>query len=423
METQIIELSYALDTLYFLVMGAFVMWMAAGFTMLESGLVRAKNTAEILTKNIALYSIACIMYMIIGYNLMYPSGGTGIIPDLSFFLGGDNSVEDVVNSGGDIYYSGIADHFFQVVFVATACSIISGAVAERMKLWPFLLFCVFMTSVIYPVQGYWKWGGGFLDEAGFSDFAGSGVVHLCGAAAALSGVLILGSRQGKYKDGKVQAMPGANLPLATLGTFILWLGWFGFNGGSELIISNVSEANAVSMIFVNTNLAAAGGVMGALIISKIMFGKSDLTMALNGAIGGLVSITAEPLAPTPGLALMIGFIGGLIVVFSIVVLDRMQIDDPVGAISAHGTCGIWGLLAVALTGGSLGAQVYGTIVIFLWTFITSMIVWIIIKKVLGLRVSEEEEEEGVDISECGLEAYPEFSKSLESAPSVYPKNS
>ena len=423
METQIIELSYALDTLYFLVMGAFVMWMAAGFTMLESGLVRAKNTAEIQTKNIALYSIACIMYMIIGYNLMYPSGGTGIIPDLSFFLGGDNSVEDVVNSGGDIYYSGIADHFFQVVFVATACSIISGAVAERMKLWPFLLFCVFMTSVIYPVQGYWKWGGGFLDEAGFSDFAGSGVVHLCGAAAALSGVLILGSRQGKYKDGKVQAMPGANLPLATLGTFILWLGWFGFNGGSELIISNVSEANAVSMIFVNTNLAAAGGVMGALIISKIMFGKSDLTMALNGAIGGLVSITAEPLAPTPGLALMIGFIGGLIVVFSIVVLDRMQIDDPVGAISAHGTCGIWGLLAVALTGGSLGAQVYGTIVIFLWTFITSMIVWIIIKKVLGLRVSEEEEEEGVDISECGLEAYPEFSKSLESAPSVYPKNS
>jgi len=423
METQIIELAYALDTLYFLVMGAFVMWMAAGFTMLESGLVRAKNTAEILTKNIALYSIACIMYMIVGYNLMYPSGGTGIIPDLSFFLGGDNSVEDVVKSGGDIYYSGLSDHFFQVVFVATACSIVSGAVAERMKLWPFLLFCVFMTSVIYPVQGYWKWGGGFLDEAGFSDFAGSGVVHLCGAAAALAGVIVLGSRNGKYKDGKVQAMPGANLPLATLGTFILWLGWFGFNGGSELIISNVSEANAVSMIFVNTNLAAAGGVMGALIISKVMFGKSDLTMALNGAIGGLVSITAEPLAPTPGLALIIGFIGGIIVVFSIINLDKMRIDDPVGAISAHGTCGIWGLLAVALTSGSLGAQVYGTIVIFLWTFIVSLIVWIMIKAIFGLRVSEEEEEEGVDISECGLEAYPEFSKSLESAPSVYPENS
>tara|TARA_B100000959_G_scaffold128777_1_gene135110 strand:+ start:13 stop:1098 length:1086 start_codon:yes stop_codon:yes gene_type:complete len=361
--------------------------------------------------------------MIVGYNLMYPSGGTGIIPDLSFFLGGDNSVEDVVKSGGDIYYSSISDHFFQVVFVATACSIISGAVAERMKLWPFLLFCVFMTSVIYPVQGYWKWGGGFLDEAGFSDFAGSGVVHLCGAAAALAGVIVLGSRSGKYKDGKVQAMPGANLPLATLGTFILWLGWFGFNGGSELIISNVSEANAVSMIFVNTNLAAAGGVMGALIISKVMFGKSDLTMALNGAIGGLVSITAEPLAPTPGLALIIGFIGGIIVVFSIITLDKMRIDDPVGAISAHGTCGIWGLLAVALTSGSLGAQVYGTIIIFLWTFIVSMILWIIIKTIFGLRVSEEEEEEGVDISECGLEAYPEFSKSLESAPSVYPENS
>ena len=421
METQVIELAYALDTFYFLVMGAFVMWMAAGFTMLESGLVRAKNTAEILTKNIALYSIACIMYMVVGYNLMYPAGGSGIIPDLAFFLGGDNSAEDVIASGGDIYYSGISDHFFQVVFVATACSIISGAVAERMKLWPFLLFCVFMTSIIYPIQGYWKWGGGFLDAAGFSDFAGSGVVHLCGAAAALAGVMVLGSRKGKYKDGKVQAMPGANLPLATLGTFILWLGWFGFNGGSELIISNVAEANAVSLIFVNTNLSAAGGVMGALILSKLMFGKSDLTMALNGAIGGLVSITAEPLAPTPGLALIIGVIGGLIVVFSIVTLDKMRIDDPVGAISAHGTCGIWGLLAVSLTGGSLGAQIYGTIVIFLWTFIVSLIIWNIIKMLFGIRVTAEEEEDGIDISECGIEAYPEFSKSMDGGPSVYPK--
>ena len=421
METQVIELAYALDTFYFLVMGAFVMWMAAGFTMLESGLVRAKNTAEILTKNIALYSIACIMYMVVGYNLMYPAGGSGIIPDLAFFLGGDNSAEDVIASGGDIYYSGISDHFFQVVFVATACSIISGAVAERMKLWPFLLFCVFMTSIIYPVQGYWKWGGGFLDAAGFSDFAGSGVVHLCGAAAALAGVMVLGSRKGKYKDGKVQAMPGANLPLATLGTFILWLGWFGFNGGSELIISNVAEANAVSLIFVNTNLSAAGGVMGALILSKLMFGKSDLTMALNGAIGGLVSITAEPLAPTPGLALIIGVIGGLIVVFSIVTLDKMRIDDPVGAISAHGTCGIWGLLAVSLTGGSLGAQIYGTIVIFLWTFIVSLIIWNVIKMLFGIRVTAEEEEDGIDISECGIEAYPEFSKSMDGGPSVYPK--
>ena len=421
METQLIELAYALDTFYFLVMGAFVMWMAAGFTMLESGLVRAKNTAEILTKNISLYSIACIMYMVVGYNLMYPAGGSGVIPDLAFFLGSDNTVEAVVASGGDVYYSGMSDHFFQVVFVATACSIISGAVAERMNLWPFLLFCVFMTSIIYPVQGYWKWGGGFLDAAGFSDFAGSGVVHLCGAAAALAGVMVLGARKGKYKDGKVQAMPGANLPLATLGTFILWLGWFGFNGGSELIVSNVAEANAVSLIFVNTNLAAAGGVMGALILSKLMFGRSDLTMALNGAIAGLVSITAEPLAPTPGLALIIGFIGGLIVVFSIITLDKMHMDDPVGAISAHGTAGVWGLLAVTLTGGSLGAQLYGIIVIFLWTFIVSYIFWKIIDSIYGLRVTEEEEEEGVDISECGLEAYPEFSKQLDSAPSVYPK--
>ena len=421
METQLIELAYALDTLYFLVMGAFVMWMAAGFTMLESGLVRAKNTAEILTKNISLYSIAVIMYMVVGYNLMYPASGSGIIPDLAFFLGSDNTVEAVVASGGDVYYSGMSDHFFQVVFVATACSIISGAVAERMKLWPFLLFCVFMTSIIYPVQGYWKWGGGFLDAAGFADFAGSGVVHLCGAAAALAGVIVLGARKGKYKDGKPQAMPGANLPLATLGTFILWLGWFGFNGGSELIVSNVAEANAVSLIFVNTNLAAAGGVMGALILSKLMFGKSDLTMALNGAIAGLVSITAEPLAPTPGLALIIGFIGGLIVVFSIITLDKMHMDDPVGAISAHGTAGIWGLLAVTLTGGSLGAQLYGIIVIFLWTFVVSFIFWKIIDSIYGLRVTEEEEEEGVDISECGLEAYPEFSKQFDSAPSVYPK--
>ena len=421
METQLIELAYALDTLYFLVMGAFVMWMAAGFTMLEAGLVRAKNTAEILTKNISLYSISCIMYMVVGYNLMYPGGGSGIVPDLAFFLGTDNTVEAVVGSGGDVYYSGMSDHFFQVVFVATACSIISGAVAERMKLWPFLLFCVFMTSIIYPVQGYWKWGGGFLDTAGFSDFAGSGVVHLCGASAALAGVIVLGSRKGKYKDGKPQAMPGANLPLATLGTFILWLGWFGFNGGSELIVSNVVEANAVSLIFVNTNLAAAGGVMGALILSKMMFGKSDLTMALNGAIAGLVSITAEPLAPTPGLALIIGFIGGLIVVFSIITLDKLNIDDPVGAISAHGTAGIWGLLAVTLTGGSLGAQLYGIIVIFLWAFITSFIIWKIIHTIYGLRVTAEEEEEGVDISECGLEAYPEFSKQFDSAPSVYPK--
>jgi Amt family ammonium transporter len=395
--------------------------MAAGFTMLESGLVRAKNTTEILTKNIALYSISCIMFMVVGYNLMYPSVGTGVIPELAFLLGADNTTEEVLNSGGDIYYSSMADHFFQVVFVATSCSIISGAVAERMKLWPFLLFCVVMTSFIYPVQGYWKWGGGFLDQAGFLDFAGSGVVHLCGATAALAGVLILGARKGKYVDGKVVAMPGANLPLATLGTFILWLGWFGFNGGSELIVSNVVEANAVSMIFVNTNLAAAGGVMGALILSKVMFGKSDLTMALNGAIAGLVSITAEPLAPTPGLALLIGAVGGVIVVYSIITLDRLKLDDPVGAISAHGTAGIWGLLAVVFTTGTLSAQLYGIVMIFLWTFIISSIFWYIIKISFGLKVSEEDEDLGVDISECGLDAYPEFTKSSSTGPSVYPK--
>ena len=401
MENSIIEISYALDTLYFLVMGAFVMWMAAGFTMLESGLVRAKNTTEILTKNIALYSISCIMYMVIGYNIMY-SGGW------SLFLGADNTTEAVLASGGD-------------VFVATACSIISGAVAERMKLWPFLLFCVIMTSFIYPIQGSWKWGGGFLDEAGFLDFAGSGVVHLCGATAALAGVLVLGSRKGKYVDGKVNAMPGANLPLATLGTFILWLGWFGFNGGSELIVSNVAEANAVSLIFVNTNLAAAGGVMGALIVSKVLFGKSDLTMALNGAIAGLVSITAEPLAPTPGLATIIGAVGGVIVVFSIIALDRLKVDDPVGAISAHGTAGIWGLLAVVFTTGTLSAQLYGIVVIFGWTFVVSTLFWYAIHLSFGVRVSDDDEEVGVDVSECGLDAYPEFTKSSVKAPSVYPK--
>ena len=412
LEGKVIELAYALDTFYFLVMGAFVMWMAAGFTMLESGLVRAKNTAEILTKNISLYSIAVIMYMIVGYNLMYPAGGSGIIPELSFFLGGDNTAEAVIASGGDIYYSGISDHFFQVVFVATACSIISGAVAERMKLWPFLLFCVFMTSIIYPVQGYWKWGGGFLDEAGFSDFAGSGVVHLCGAAAALAGVIVCGARAGKYEGDKVNAMPGANLPLATLGTFILWLGWFGFNGGSELMVSNVGEANAVSMVFVNTNASAAGGVLGALILGKILFGKFDLSMSLNGAIGGLVSITAEPLAPTPELAAIIGAIGGIIVVLSVIMLDKSKIDDPVGAISAHGTCGVWGLIAVCLSNGdaTLGGQLYGAIIIFAWTFIVSGIFWGILKAVMGIRITSEAEEMGVDVSECGMEAYPEFKK-------------
>ena len=412
METQVIELAYALDTFYFLVMGAFVMWMAAGFSMLEAGLVSTKSTVEILTKNIALYSIASIMYMIVGYNLMYPSDGTGVIPAVSFFLGGDNAVEDVVASGGDIYYSGLSDFFFQVVFVATAMSIVSGAVAERMKLSSFLIFSIVMTGLIYPLQGYWKWGGGFLDAAGFQDFAGSGVVHLCGAAAALAGVLLLGARSGKYENGKINAIPGANMPLATLGTFILWLGWFGFNGGSELMVSNVGEANAVSMVFVNTNASAAGGVIAALLLSKIMFGKFDLSMGLNGAIAGLVSITAEPLAPAPEQAALIGAVGGIIVVISVIFLDKMKIDDPVGAISAHGTAGIWGLIAVAFTNAdaTIGVQLYGTIVIFLWTFIAAGITWGILKVIMGIRVSKEAEEVGVDVSECGMEAYPEFKK-------------
>jgi len=398
---QVAELAYALDTFYFLVCGALVMWMAAGFTMLEAGLVRAKNTAEILTKNVGLYSIACIMYMLVGYTIMYP---------------GEDFVGGVFQLGGG--YSNLSDFFFQVVFVATAMSIVSGAVAERMKLWSFFAFAVVLTGFIYPMQGFWKWGGGFLNEMGFLDFAGSGVVHLCGAAAALAGVLLLGARNGKYgANGQVNAIPGCNLPLATLGTLILWLGWFGFNGGSELKVSDVGEANAVALVFVNTNMAAAGGLVFALILSRFWFGKADLTMALNGALAGLVAITAEPLTPTPLAATLIGAVGGLIVVGSIVTLDKLKIDDPVGAISVHGVVGIWGLLAVSFTNnnnggnfwGQFGTQVIGLVTIFAWVFITSFIVWYLLKKTVGIRVSEEEEYEGVDISECGLEAYPEFS--------------
>jgi Amt family ammonium transporter len=406
----LINLAYSIDTFYFLMSGALVMWMAAGFAMLEAGLVRSKNTVEILTKNIALYAVASLMYMFVGYNIMYGGGPNGFIPGLSFLLGADNAVDDVLKSGGEIYYSGMSDFFFQVVFVATAMSIVSGAVAERMKLWSFLLFAVVMTGFIYPVEGYWKWGGGFLDGLGFLDFAGSGVVHLCGASAAIAGVLLLGARKGKYSGNRVNAIPGANLPLATLGTFILWLGWFGFNGGSELKISNIEEANAVSMVFVNTNMAAAGGLVAALLLARAWFGKADLTMALNGALAGLVAITAEPLTPTPLVATIVGVIGGLIVVPSIVFIDKARVDDPVGAISVHGVVGIWGLIAVAFTNpeGSLVAQLTGIATIFAWVFGASFIAWLIIKAIMGLRVSEEEEMEGVDIAECGLEAYPEF---------------
>jgi len=413
MENSIIEVQYALDTFYFLVSGALVMWMAAGFAMLEAGLVRSKNTTEILTKNVALFAIACTMYLLMGYTIMYGGSEGGILPDSWFGNSIANaSTEEVLASGGDTYYSGASDFFFQVVFVATAMSIVSGAVAERMKLWAFLAFAIVMTGFIYPMQGMWKWGGGFLDAAGFQDFAGSGVVHLCGAAAALAGVILLGPRKGKYgADGTVNAIPGANLPLAALGMFILWMGWFGFNGGSELMVSNVSEANAVSDVFVNTNAAACGGLIAALIVSQFMFGKADLTMAVNGALAGLVAITAEPLNWGGIGATLIGAVGGVIVVFAVVLMDKVKIDDPVGAISVHGVVGIWGLIAVIFSGNgdaTIGGQLMGIAVIFVWVFVTSMIFWLIIKAVIGLRVSDEEEYEGVDLAECGMEAYPEF---------------
>ncbi|MCK5830928.1 MAG: ammonium transporter [Methylococcales bacterium] len=409
------ELSYALDTFYFLMSGALVMWMAAGFAMLEAGLVRAKNTTEILTKNIALFAIACIMYMLCGYNIMYPSEAVNSVwPGISFLLGEDHTAEAVLASKGETYYSNLSDFFFQVVFVATAMSIVSGAVAERMKLWAFLAFAVVMTGFIYPLQGYWKWGGGFLEELGFLDFAGSGVVHLCGATAAVAGVLLLGARKGKYgENGEIYPIPGCNMPLATLGTFILWLGWFGFNGGSELKLSDIGEANAVAMVFVNTNAAAAGGVVAALVTAQMMFGKADLSMTLNGALAGLVAITAEPLTPTPMWATIIGAIGGLIVVFSIVLIDKLKLDDPVGATSVHGVVGTWGLLAVCITNpdASLKAQLIGIVSIAGFVFCASFLTWYIIKLVMGIRVSEEDEYHGVDFSECGMEAYPEFTDS------------
>lgn len=415
MSPELIEVKYALDTFYFLICGVLVMWMAAGFTMLESGLVRTKSTTEILTKNVALYSIACVMYLVMGYAIMYGGSTGGYLPDVWFGnIISNSSAEEVIASNGDTYYSGASDFFFQVVFVATAMSIVSGAVAERMKLWSFLLFAIILTGFIYPMQGMWKWGGGFLDAAGFQDFAGSGVVHLCGATAAIAGVILLGARKGKYTDdGKVNAIPGSNLPLAAIGMFILWMGWFGFNGGSELKVSDVGEANAVADIFVNTNAAAAAGLLAALVTSQLLFGKADLTMAINGALAGLVAITAEPLAWTAGYASIIGAIGGVLVVFSILAMDKIKIDDPVGAISVHGVVGIWGLLAVCLSGNedaTLMGQLTGIVVIFAWTFVTSMIAWFIIKSVIGIRVTEQAEIDGVDASECGLAAYPEFTK-------------
>ena len=418
METNLFHLQYAIDTFYFVVCGALVMWMAAGFAMLESGLVRAKNTTEILTKNVALFAIACTMYMVCGYAIMY--GGnvflTGIADvDVDGVLGDFATREDGF-TGGSIY-SGAADFFFQVVFVATAMSIVSGAVAERMKLWAFLIFAVVMTGVIYPLEGAWTWGGkdvfGLynLGDLGFSDFAGSGIVHMAGAAAALAGVLLLGARKGKYgPNGEIRAFPGANMPLAALGTFILWLGWFGFNGGSVLKLGDIASANSVAMVFLNTNAAAAGGAIGALLTARLMFGKADLTMLLNGAIAGLVVITAEPSTPSALTSTIWGLLGGLLVVLSIVTLDKLRIDDPVGAISAHGVCGLLGLLLVPATNGdaSFTGQLIGALTIFVWVFVMSLVVWGIIKAVMSVRLTAEDEYEGVDLSECGMEAYPEF---------------
>jgi Amt family ammonium transporter len=406
---EIFELQYALDTFYFLMCGALVMWMAAGFAMLEAGLVRSKNTTEILTKNISLFAVACTMYMVCGYHIMYADLGDLLLRGITG--DGATGMEEPAT------YAPSADFYFQVVFVATAMSIVSGAVAERMKLWAFLAFAVVMTGFIYPMEGSWTWGGQSvfglytLGDLGFSDFAGSGIVHMAGASAALAGVLLLGARKGKYgADGSLNAIPGANLPMATLGTFILWLGWFGFNGGSVLATASVESANAVAVVFLNTNAAASGGLIAALIVARFMFGKADLTMALNGALAGLVAITAEPSTPTALQATLFGGLGGVLVVFSILALDKLKIDDPVGAISVHGVVGLLGLLLVPLTNdaSTFSGQLIGAATIFIWVFGASAVVWSILKSTMGIRVSQEEEFDGVDLSECGMEAYPEF---------------
>ncbi|WP_041417500.1 ammonium transporter [Shewanella woodyi] len=397
------ELRFALDTFYFLISGALVMWMAAGFAMLEAGLVRSKNTTEILTKNVCLYSISCVMFLIVGYNIMYVDNAAGgWLPSISTLIGSQEEGAD---------HALESDFFFQVVFVATAMSIVSGAVAERMKLWAFLAFSVVMTGFIYPVEGYWTWGEGFLYKAGFVDFAGSGIVHMAGAAAAIAGVLLLGARKGKYgPNGQVNPIPGSNLPMATLGMFILWMGWFGFNGGSQLLVSDAENATAVAKIFLNTNSAAAFGAVSALVVCRMVWGKADLTMILNGALAGLVAITADPLSPSIAFAGVIGLVAGGVVIFSIVALDRLRIDDPVGAISVHGVAGFLGLMLVPLSNAdaTVLGQLYGAGVIFAWVFSASLAVWYALKLSMGIRVSEEEEYKGMDASDCGIDAYPEF---------------
>jgi Amt family ammonium transporter len=416
------EVVWIFNSLLFLIGGFLVFFMAAGFAMLEGGLVRSKNVTMQMTKNIALFSLAAIAYWAVGYNLMYPLGDWAIEGYFSALFPAVAVLEPVyLNDMGlaaadDAGYASTgSDYIFQLMFCAATASIVSGALAERIKLWPFLIFTVILTGFIYPLTASWQWGGGWLSEAGFSDFAGSTVVHACGAAAALAGAIVLGPRLGKYKDGKVNPMPGSNLALATLGTFILWLGWFGFNGGSQLAMGSAADIADVSRIFSNTNMAAAAGAVSALILTQVMYGKADLTMVLNGALAGLVSITAEPLAPTLFLALIIGAIGGLIVVLTVPLLDKLKIDDVVGAIPVHGFAGIWGTLAVVLTGGyhgeaALGTQILGMVAIIGTTFVLSLVVWLILKFTLGIRVSEEAEIEGLDVSELGMEAYPDFTK-------------
>ena len=409
------EIKFSLDTFYALMSGALVMWMAAGFTMLEAGLVQKKDVSEIVTKNLGLYSIACIMYLVCGFILMYPGGAIidGILPSIGTSLGLSTSLpnEDIgIPYGMD--YSQQADFFFQVVFVATAMSIVSGAVAGRMKLLPFFAFAIILTGFIYPIQGYWNWGGGWLSAGGYSDYAGSGTVHLCGAAAALAVVTVLGPRNGKYSaDGSSNAMPGSNIPMAALGAWILWLGWFGFNGGSELVVSSEASAIAVSQVFLNTNMAAAGGVVGALLMSLILTGKMDVTMAINGAIAGLVAITAGPSAPSGGAAVLIGLIGGIIVYYSILFFEqRLKIDDPVGAISAHGIVGIFGVMVVPFTNADASFlwQLYGVIAIAGFTYIASLGVTYAINSFMPIRATDEEQMAGLDATEIGVEAYPEF---------------
>ncbi len=403
------EIKFALDTFYAVMAGALVMWMAAGFTMLEAGMIQSKNASAIVTKNLGLYSIACIMYLMCGFILMYPGGALieGVIPSIGTSLGLSTSMDNAdigIPYGMD--YSQQADFFFQVVFVATAMSIVSGAVAGRMKIVPFFLFAVVLTGFIYPIQGYWNWGGGFLSEMGYSDYAGSGTVHLCGAAAALAVVNVLGPRKGKYNsDGSSNVIPGSNIPMAALGVWILWLGWFGFNGGSELVVSNEAAAIAVSQVFLNTNIAAAGGVVATLITSQVATKKMDITMAMNGAIAGLVAITAAPSAPTAGAALLIGAVGGIIVYFSLIILDRrFGIDDPVGAISAHGVVGIWGVMAVVFTGGSLVHQFVGVVAIAGFTYVMSLLTILFIDRFITIRATDAEQELGLDASEIGVKS-------------------